>query len=219
MIFLSYTLNPHTPSYGNRNLFKIEKQSAIAEGNTANDSMITTTTHIGTHLDMPYHFYENGQTISSFDADFFHFSKILFLEINPKNYVVKEELIDQLNKITDHEYDILIVKTGACYDRGNEKYWSENYGFHPDVYDILTERFPKIRLFGFDTISISSFQDRSMGKEAHKRFLNPENPILLLEDMDLRAISLSTPLHSMIVAPLRIEGSDGIPSTVIAELI
>lgn len=217
MIFLSYTLNPKTPSYGNRNEFKIEKQSSIAQGGTANDSTITTTVHIGTHLDMPYHFYENGQTIKSFGADFFHFSKVLFLEVQPKNYVIKEELIDQLKKIDDLGYDILIVKTGACHYRESEKYWNENYGFHPDVYDTLVSRFPKIRIFGFDTISVSSFQDRPMGKEAHKRFLNPENPILLLEDMDLRAINLSTPLNSIIVAPLRIEKCDGLPCTVIVK--
>lgn len=217
MIFLSYTLNPKTPSYGNRNAFQIEKQSSIAQGGTANDSTITTTVHIGTHLDMPYHFYENGQTIESFDADFFHFSKVLFLEVQPNNYVIKEELIQQLEKIDDSTYDILIVKTGACHYRESEKYWNENYGFHPDVCDTLVSRFPKIRIFGFDTISVSSFQNRPIGKEAHKRFLNPENPILLLEDMDLRAISLETALHSIIVAPLRIEKCDGLPCTVIVK--
>jgi arylformamidase len=218
MIFLSYTLNSQTPSYGNRNAFKIEKQSAIDKGNTANDSMITTTAHIGTHLDMPYHFYENGQTIVSFDADFFHFSKILFLEIEPKEYVIREELIHKLEKTDDLGYDILIVKTGSCYHREDHKYWSENYGFHPDVYDILIAHFPNIRLFGFDTISVSSFQERTMGKEAHKRFLTPENPILLLEDMDLRTISHQTPIESVVIAPLRIENCDGIPCTVMAKL-
>lgn len=219
MIFLSYTLNSQTPSYGNRNTFKLEKQSAIAQGNTANDSIITTTVHIGTHLDMPYHFYENGQTIGSFNADFFHFSKILFLEINPKDYVIKEELIHKLEKTDDLGYDILIVKTGACHYRDNDRYWNENFGFHPDLYELLISRFPKIRIFGFDTISVSSFQDRTTGKEAHKRFLNPENPILLLEDMDLRIISHQTPIESVVVAPLRIEKCDGIPCTVMAKFV
>lgn len=218
MIFLSYTLNPRTPSYGNRNVFKLEKKSSIAQGSTANDSTMTTTVHIGTHLDMPYHFYENGQTVTSFDADFFHFSKILFLEVVPKHYAIKEELIDQLEKVKDCDYDILIVKTSACHYRESEKYWQENYGFHPDIYDSLVSRFPKIRIFGFDTISVSSFQDRPMGKEAHKRFLDPINPILLLEDMDLTKVDTSTNFSSIIIAPLRIEQCDGLPCTVIATL-
>jgi kynurenine formamidase len=218
MIYLSYTLNHETPSYGNRNEFKLGKQSSIAQGATANDSTMTTTVHIGTHLDMPYHFYENGATIESFDADFFYFSKILFLEVQPKNHIIKDELIELLQNIEDNSFEILIVKTGSCNHRNNQRYWESNYGFHPDIYDLIVKKFTHIRVFGFDTISVSSFQHRNIGKEAHKRFLNPTNPILLLEDMDLTATNLSTYFSSIIVAPLRIEQCDGLPCTVIATL-
>lgn len=218
MIFLSYTLTPSTPSYGNHNTFKLDKQNAIAQRGTANNSMITTTVHIGTHLDMPYHFYENGQTINSYDADFFIFTKILFLEIAPKNFVIKEEILEKLRHIPNDGYEILIVKTGSCNIRENKKYWQENYGFHPDIYDFLIEKFDSIRIFGFDTLSVSSFQDRPTGREAHKRFLNPKKPILLLEDMDLNTINEFCNFSSLIVAPLRIEQCDGIPCTVMAKL-
>lgn len=218
MIFLSYTLHEKTPSYGNRNAFKLEKKSSIAQGGTANDSTIATTAHIGTHLDMPYHFYENGQTIESFDADFFYFSKILFLEVQPRGHVIKAELIDTLQDIPDEDYELLIVKTGACNHRNNPQYWEENYGFHPDIYDVIAKKFPHIRVFGFDTLSVSSFQHRDLGKEAHKRFLNPTNPILLLEDMDLTKVDASTHFLSIIVAPLRIEQCDGLPCTIMATL-
>lgn len=218
MIFLSYLLNSKTPSYGNRNAFEIKQQNSIASGGSANDSLIATTVHIGTHLDMPYHFYEEGQCVESYDADFFSFHKILFLEIEPKNHVIHEELLEKLRTVDDIGYEMLIVKTGSCAFRESEKYWKENYGFHPEIYDVLTERFNRIRMFGFDTISVSSFQDRTTGKEAHKRFLTPQKPILLLEDMDLRNIGSSTQFSSIIVAPLRIERCDGLPCTVMAQL-
>jgi len=218
MIFLSYLLNTQTPSYGNRNKFEIGKQNSIAQGATANDSLIATTVHIGTHIDMPYHFYEQGQSVESYDADFFSLNKILFLEIEPKNHVIHEELLEKLRTVEDIGYEMLIVKTGSCIFRESEQYWKENYGFHPKIYDFLRERFTTVRIFGFDTISVSSFQDRTTGKEAHKRFLTPEKPILLLEDMDLRNISSSTKFSSIIVAPLRVERCDGLPCTVMAKL-
>lgn len=218
MIFLSYPISPLTPAYGNNNKFQIHKQSAIILGDTANHSTITTSVHIGTHLDMPYHFYENGQTISAYNADFFSFSNILFLEITPQNFVIKNELIDQLSLIDDEGYDLLLVKTGSCNHRECKAYWNQNYGFHPDVYTILIERFHSIRVFGFDTISISSFQERLIGREAHKRFLNPDHPILLLEDMDLRYVNAVTQFTSLVIAPLRIEECDGIPCTVMATI-
>ncbi len=67
-IWLSYTINKETPLYGGRteNL-NIYKTSSIKDGKVANDTKIETTAHIGTHIDMPYHFYEYGQTIDDFD--------------------------------------------------------------------------------------------------------------------------------------------------------
>ena len=74
-LYLSYLLDKNTPTYGNRNQFICEKKSDIAKGDVANDSSINTTVHIGTHIDMPYHFFENGQTIAYFDINYFSSDK------------------------------------------------------------------------------------------------------------------------------------------------
>lgn len=213
--FLSYSLDISTPTYGNRNKFLIEKKSDISKGDVANDSFISTTAHIGTHIDMPYHFYEDGQTIENFDADFWIFKKVLFVEIEPKNLVVKDELINVLENIQDTDYEILIVKTGICNQRNKEVFWKENVGFAPEIYNYLTEKFLNIRVLGFDSISVSSITDRILGRESHKRFLSPKKPILLLEDMDLRQIDSGVVFEKIVVAPLRIKKCDGLPCTVI----
>jgi arylformamidase len=212
--FLSYVLNSKTPTYGNRNRFEIEKKSSIAKGDVANDTSISTTTHIGTHIDMPFHFHQNGQTITDFDADFWFFEKPTFIEIEPKGFVIYNEVIEKLEKLKQRDTDILIIKTGICHFRDEERFWKENYGFSEKLYDYLISNFPKIRIIGFDSISISSFQNRMEGRKAHKKFLNPEKPILILEDMDLREIKN---ISKIIVSPLRIENSDGIPCTVFGE--
>ncbi|EJF06986.1 putative metal-dependent hydrolase [Thiovulum sp. ES] len=214
MKFLSYLLNSETPTYGNRNRFEIEKKSSILNGDVANDSSISTTTHIGTHLDMPFHFHQNGQTITDFSADFWFFNQPIFIEIQPKDFLIYDDVIEQLEKINERDSDILIIKTGICHFREEEKFWKENYGFSEKLYDYLISNFPKIRIIGFDSISISSFQNRIEGRKAHKKFLNPEKPILILEDMDLRNVKT---LSKIFVSPLRIENSDGIPCTVFGE--
>lgn len=213
--FLSYILDANTPTYGNRNKFFIEKKSDISKGDVANDTSINTTVHIGTHIDMPRHFFEEGQTIEDFKEDFWIFNNVLYIDIKPNNVIIKDEIINKLDKIEDIGYEILIVKTGICNIRQEEEFWSHNYGFHPDLYDYLVERFPKIRVLGFDSISVSSFTNRMLGRESHKRFLNPNKPILLLEDMNLIDFSESISLNKLIIAPLRISKSDGLPCTII----
>lgn len=218
-IYLSYILDKNTPTYGNRNKFIATKKSDISKGDVANDTAIETTVHIGTHIDMPYHFYENGQTIEDFDCGYFNFENILFIELTPKELIIKDELIELLDKTKDkNKYEILIVKTGICNKRGTQEFWESNYGFDPSIADYLREFFPNIRVFGFDSISVSSFQNRMVGREAHKAFLNPKNPILLLEDMDLREVTKSNIIKKLTVAPVRIAKCDGVPCTVIAEI-
>lgn len=217
MIFLSHILNQKTPTYGNRNFFQLEKKSDISKGDVANDSFMQTTVHIGTHLDLPYHFYAEGKTIEDFDADFWFFSNPLYVEILPLQSVVFKELIEVLEKIDKPECDILIVKTGICHQRDEDTFWEKNYGFHPELYDYLIKKYPNLRVFGFDSISISGFSERAIGREAHKKFLNPKRPILLLEDMDLCCLSSTSSFKKVIVSPLRIESCDGVPCTVFGE--
>jgi len=214
-VWLSYPINDKTPLYGGRveNL-NIYKTSSILDGKVANDTKIETTVHVGTHIDLPYHFHENGQTINDFDISFWFFKKPLFIELKPDGFVIKNELINQLESMEDNDYDILIVKTGICDFRNEEKYWKENYGFAPEVYEYLVDKFPSIRVLGFDSISISSWQNRELGKTAHKIFLNPKKPILILEDMDLNLINVDEDLKAILISPLRIENCDGLPCTV-----
>jgi len=219
MIYLSYIIDTNTPTYGNRNRFNIVKKSDISKGDIANDSAIDTTVHIGTHIDMPYHFYNNGQTIEDFDANFWIFSKILFLDIKPNSLVIEDELIKRLDTIEDIGYEILIVKTSICDIRGERDFWEKNYGFSPNIADYLRERFFNIKIFGFDSISVSSFQNRLIGREAHKRFLDPKKPILLLEDMDLREVNSKTKFKQVIISPIRVANCDGLPCTVFGEIV
>lgn len=218
--FLSYILDEETPTYGNRSRFIIEKSSSIRNGDVANNSCLYSTAHIGTHVDMPYHFYEHGQKIIDFPPDFWIFNNVLFLEIEPRNIIIKNEIIDKLCDIEDKDiFDILILKTGACYIRKEKRFWENNYGFSPEIADYLKNHFPNIRLVGFDSISVSSFAARDVGRQAHRRFLDPDDPIILLEDMDLTQVDSSCNINKVIVCPLRIAESDGLPCTVFAEVL
>lgn len=218
--YLSHILDNHTPTYGNRNKFNSVKKSDISNGDIANNTTIETTVHIGTHIDMPYHFFDDGQTIEDFSADFFCFKNILFLEIKPKELIIKDELLNELEKIQNkNTYELLIVKTDICYKRGSQEFWESNYGFDPSIAEYLRINFLNIRVIGFDSISVSSFQNRMIGRKAHRAFLNPKSPILLLEDMDLTKVDKNTKFIQITIAPLRIAKSDGLPCTVIGKLL
>ena len=218
-VYLSYVLDENTPTYGNRNKFLIEKKSNILKGDVANDSSITTTVHMGTHIDMPYHFFDNGQTIEDFDVEYFKFDNVLYVDMTPNGVIVKDDLITLLEDVEKKDtYDMLVVKTGICHRRDKSEFWETNYGFDPSIAIYLRESFPNIRTIGFDSVSVSSFANRMLGRESHRAFLDPSNPILLLEDMDLTLLDKNSKIESLNLVPLRIAKCDGLPCTVIAKV-
>ncbi|HIP12069.1 MAG TPA: cyclase [Arcobacter sp.] len=218
-VYLSYILDENTPTYGNRNQFFCEKKSDISKGDVANDSSISTTVHIGTHIDMPYHFFEKGQTIENFDIDYFTSEKVLYIDMIPNDIIVKDDLLELLDKVENKsEYEFLIIKTGICERREKEEFWKTNYGFDPSIATYIREYFSNIRIIGFDSVSVSSFANRMLGREAHRAFLDPEQPLLILEDMDLRDLDKDSKITAMDIVPLRIAKCDGLPCTVLAKV-
>ena len=73
-----------------------------------------------------------------------------------------------------------------------------------------------VQAIGMDWISVSSFENRELGRQAHRAFLNRDgegHPVLIIEDMDLSA-DLNG-LREVWVAPLLVEGIDSAPCTII----
>jgi arylformamidase len=78
---------------------------------------------------------------------------------------------------------------------------------------MLRKRFPHLRVFGFDLISLTGQLNKAGGKKAHLAFLTEQN-ILVLEDMNLSKLFESP--KKVIIAPLQISNADGAPCTIIA---
>ena len=191
----------------------------MEKGDSCNTSCWSLSNHLGTHIDFPRHFVRAGKTSEDYDPEFWIFRSPFILDISPveSGLIIDSEAVD-MDAVPDN-IDILMIKTGFCCLREKDIYWKNNPGFSPDLTVFLRKRFPGLRVFGFDSISLSSFAYRKTGHEAHKAFLDHPNPILLLEDMDLSAIDNSVKLKQVIVSPLRVEGSDGAPCTVFANIV
>lgn len=216
-VFLSYCLNPGSPSYGNSDPLQLERVKSLACGDSCNQLRITMNNHLGTHVDGPSHFDPGGMSVDQFPPEFWFFDKVAFLKVSaePGTLIELEPYGSQIPRDTE----FLLIKTGFCSLRGQEVYWKENPGISPESGYYLRKNFPLLRAIGFDLISLSSYSHRMVGRQAHRQFLNQEfegRPILIVEDMDLRLIDRA-PL-SLVVLPLRGEGFDGAPVTVVADL-
>lgn len=213
-IYLSYFLDSETPLYGGNKGIKIIPGNQIILGDSTNTKNLSFHNHSGTHIDFPNHFFEDGNVSDNYEATFWVFNNpyVLNLEVYP-GMIIKpsQEQIEQVPPNTD----LLILKTGFGKFRGEEVYWNNNPGLDPDLADTLRIQCKSLRTIGMDFISITSFQNRPLGRIAHKAFLG-KSPILLIEDMNLS--QLNGQPFTVFCFPLLVKGIDGCPVTVIAKL-
>ena len=225
MIFLSHVIDHSTPHYGGQGPFELNRVKCIEDGDSSNNTEITIPSHFGTHIDAPFHFDHDGQTLESYPADFWRCSNPYLLEYNAE----KEEIIgldkiqDMLNQIPI-ETDLLLVRTGIENERNpglQSDYIFKGPGIEPEI-GIWLRKHRKLKMIGFDFISLTSYSNRELGRNAHQAFLSNDlddsvtsPPILIIEDMHLCKL-IHTP-DAVWVIPLRFQQSDGAPVTVVAE--
>lgn len=214
IILLSHLLDSNTPSYGNRDRLHIEETSEISKGDSANSSRWTfETNHLGTHIDMPKHFFVDGQTLTDFPLDFWFSNKVQLIDIPcvSAKLIELEIIIDNI----DYSTEVLLIRTGFERYRGTAKYWNDNPGLSASFGLWLRKNRPNIKTVGFDFISLTSWKYREEGKKAHHAFLNPEgigNPICIVEDMALK--NSNEQIKELIISPIMMSNSNGAPVTI-----
>ena len=217
-IFLSHFINESTPMYGNDISFQTQSVKSIKQGDSCNTSRWIFSNHTGTHIDCPFHFYEKGRKISDYTPDFWIIKKSQLIDINTNPGEIISISHFPFETIAP-DIEVLMIKTGFYRFRNQEKYWQNNPGLHPDLSNILRNNFKNLKMIGIDFISVSSFQHRSLGREAHKAFLShDQHPILLIEDMNLSDIESKTQIIQIFIAPILVENADASPCTVITEV-
>ena len=218
-MWLSHLLTETMPTYGNGEKPVLRPIKTMAGGDSCNTACWTLPNHAGTHVDAPRHFFPDGPAISDYPASFWVFDRPWCTAVRlPEDGCLIGEQHIPWREIPE-QTDLLLLKTGFGSHYGEERYWSGNPGLAPELAVRLRSACPALRAVGFDFISVSSWLNRDAGREAHRAFLDPAGPpLLLVEDMNLAGLQPGSTLNRVTVAPLRAAESDGSPCTILAEV-
>lgn len=217
LIYLSHFYNNKTPGYGGAKEFSVKQLRSVCCGDSSSKLEMNLTNHVGTHIDLPSHFFEKGLRLQDFAPETWFSSKISLIDVECFEGELIE--IDKVLDLVHMDSEVLLIRTGFEKFRQEEKYYLKNPGLSPSSGILLRQKRPNLKIVGFDFISLTSYMNREIGREAHKAFLNPESfghPLLIIEDMKLSELK-SIPSR-LVISPLLIEDSDGVPVTVFAEV-
>ncbi len=213
--YLSHPLSKNIPVYGLKKAsIRLSEVKSLRKGDSCQVYSFTMENRWGTHVDGSAHFFDHCPDISGFEASAwcFHHPQVIDVSLKPGDLLALRHLPLAIRK----NVDMVLFKSGWSKKRNQTVYSHRNPGLHPKLASYIRAECPSVRAIGIDWVSISSYQHRELGRLAHKALLNPElpqDPVFIIEDMDLsKAIGK---LRKVVALPLRVEGMDSAPCTVI----
>ena len=83
--YLSHPISSNTPLYGGAKNIDIASNTKIRKGDTANSLLLSFPNHTGTHLDVPYHFFEDGKKLTDYKSSFWFFNNPICADVSAED--------------------------------------------------------------------------------------------------------------------------------------
>ena len=181
--------------------FKLYRTLKLAAGDEANVSQLDTDVHVGTHVDAPCHFLQEGTAIEDLSLD---------ILMGPA-YVAHLPEVKAIS-VTDLEALNLPPNTTRLLLRTtNSQLWANNVTqFNKDFVALTADASQwlddiGIRLIGIDYLSVQRYYDSTL---THEILLKAG--IIILEGLNLT--NVTSGMYQLICLPIKLVGSDGAPA-------
>ncbi len=166
--------------------------------------------HAGTHMDAPFHFEVNNQTIDEFEVSrFVCDSWVIPIDAHAGQKIRLEDLGGYADHI--EKSDGVILKTGWSAYVNENRYREELPGIHESLATWFVGK--GINMLAVEPPSIADVMDLEEVTKIHEILLSGD--IIIVEGLT-NLDSVSKEKVTLIALPLKIKGGDGAPARVIA---
>ncbi|MCG7343423.1 arylformamidase [Sporosarcina sp. ACRSL] len=176
--------------------FSYDVRFLKADTGSVNIGTMTTSMHMGTHIDAPFHYDDEGMKVHELPIDVY-IGKARVIDVSGLESVGRSDL----EHIDFGGVERILLKT---LSRPDPNVFPETFTFlRADIGPLLKER--GVKLIGVDTPSVDPEDSKTL--DAHHSLHN--NDVLILENIVLEEIDPGD--YELIALPLPIEGGDGSP--------
>lgn len=181
----------------------IKSFSSIRGGDSCNILSLNISTHTGTHVDAPLHFFQNGRPVDEIYLGAM-LGKVRVVALRGQKSVTKK----MLQECDLEDCSRLIIKTDHSYMTDRFTRFRSNFVYlETDACGYLVEK--GFKLVGIDSFSVDKYQDEN--HMCHKILLGAG--IVIVEVLDLKGIEPGD--YDLCCLPLKILKGDGAPARVI----
>ena len=197
------------------NAFSMDVYRSIQEGDAFNWFRLHLQEHVGTHMDSPFHFRQEGRKINELKMEeFFVESRIIDLsDLQPNELITKEMLLayEKEHGLIPTEKG-LILYTGWSRTWGTMEYLQQNPGLSAEAAEYLASKNPI--LIGLDIPSVDVRGDSAF--PAHHAILSRDIPIIETLSGELAKVLEVSKDFLLVATPLKIIGGTASPVRPIA---
>ena len=173
----------------------------LAAGDEANVSQLETDVHVGTHVDAPCHFLQEGTAVEELSLDVL--IGPAYVAYLPEVKAVTSADLEELN-LPPNTTRLLLCTT-------NSQLWANNVTEFNNDFVALTADGAQwladkgIRLIGVDYLSVQRYYDSTL---THEILLKAG--IIILEGLNLTNVTAG--MYKLVCLPIKLVGSDGAPA-------
>lgn len=195
---ISILIDEQMPVWPGDPAFSRTAASSIAKGDDANVTRLDIGTHVGTHVDAPYHFVNDGAKLDEIPLEVFCGSAFV-LDLSHVSDFVQPHHLDALPQGVQR----VLIKTANSDWMGKGSFRTDYCALSPQAAQLLVSR--GVKLVGIDAFSIAPFSDP---RTVHHIILGAG--ICALETLCLKNIPQGH--YRLWCLPLNLRGADGAPA-------
>lgn len=202
LIDVTVPIDSNLATYPGNTPFTLESVKRMARGDHSNVSSLHMSAHGGTHVDAPWHSFDDGAGVESLPLEMLC-GRTRVVEVTTRRAVTAEDLAG-----FDLREDVrLLLKTHNSRLWGTPEFHEDFIGVTEGGARFLVDR--GVKVLGVDYLSVE--QHGTPGAPAHRVLLG--GGTIVIEGLNLRDVDPGT--YEMFCLPLPVVGADGAPARVI----
>jgi len=202
---ISLTISPDLPTWPGDPPLKLEQIEFMDKGADANVTRISAAVHLGTHVDAPRHFINDGRTVESLPLDVLT-GPCYVTQLPDGVEAITAEVLERTEITSEMKRVLFGTRNSHLWAKGESKFQTDFVAVTEDGAEWLVKR--GVQLVGVDYLSVAPYGD---SVPTHTVLLKAG--VVVVEGLNLSQVSRG--FYDLYCLPLKIAGSDGAPARAI----
>jgi len=202
---ISLAISPNLPTWPGDPGLELELFESMDKGAHANVSRISSSVHLGTHVDAPHHYLNDGRTVEQLPLDVLT-GPCYVVQLPDGVEMITAEVLDRTEIPSGMKRLLFGTRNSHLWAAGETKFQTDFVAITEDGAEWLVER--GVQLVGVDYLSVAPYGDSELTHEILLRA-----GVVIIEGLNLSNVMRG--FYDLYCLPLKIAGCEGAPARAI----